>query len=669
MEIQKIKVLNELRLSDIINDIERGKLKIPRFQRDFIWERTKVLKLLDSIYNEFPIGSFFFWKANKKYVNFFRNIAELDLPKPEKNESLDFILDGQQRITSLYVTIKGKKIGGVNYGSICFDLEEEKFVLGNSKYQIGESSVPLCEILGINRHEIYDNLSNEHKKIFDKCLRTFENYPLSIIVVKDKELDDAIEIFERINQGGKRLSVFDLVVASTWGEDFDLRKKYVELEKYFHEKGFGWITPEVVLHTIGLCTKGYCRKIYLLQLTRKDISQSWDKVEDSIKLAIDYMSENLGVKIFDFLPYPAMLSLLSYLFYKTSKKSLDNKTSGQVNQWFWQAALSERYARSRETTMENDRRKLFDKILEGNEIKLKYSIAVNKEKLLSIKISTKSAIRNAFFCLLAMRNPRHLNNNNAVVLDFNLCSKYNSKENHHVFPRAYLREAGIRGKNLMLNFCFIPAELNKEIGDKKPSIYFEKFNEINPEFSDALEAQLIPSGKFILKNDYESFLNVRADKVLDAFEKMIGTKIVQILGQNKNKAIDKIELKLRNLIDEKLTIKGGQNYWKSLIPGDIQVVIKERLDQHLKKNPDIDFGDLVDKRRVDFCDIMDYYKIITKNWDLFGEKFRSKGELEKKFLNLKDFRNAIKHARNEDIDSVLRKEGEAAIEWFDRLIK
>jgi hypothetical protein len=667
MEVQKIKVLNELRLSDIIFDIERGKLKIPRFQRDFIWERTKVLKLLDSIYNEFPIGSFFFWKADRKYANFFRNIAELDLPKPDRSESLDFILDGQQRITSLYVTIKGKKIGIANYGAICFNLEDKKFVLGSDKYKAGGASVPLCEILGSNRHEIYDNLPSEYKGSFDKCLRTFENYPLSIIVVKEKELDDAIEIFERINQGGKRLSVFDLVVASTWGEDFDLRKKYVELEKYLHEKGFGWITPEVILHTVGLCTRGYCRKIYLLQLTKEEISENWDRIENSIKLAVDYMSENLGVKIFDFLPYPAMLSLLSYLFFKTPKRSLDNRVSTQVNQWFWQAALSDRYTTSRETTMENDRRKLFDKLIEGVDAKIKYPISITKERLLEIKIGNKSSFRNAFFCLLSLRGPRHFKNNNPIVLDYSFCSKYNSKENHHIFPKAYLKEAGVRGMNLLLNFCFIPAELNKEITNKKPSDYFAEFFEENPEFDEALEAQIIPYGDFIKTNSYPDFLSARANKIIESFEQITGSKIIQTLSGNKNKAIDKIEARVRDFIDDALVKKAGADYWKKIIPSDIQTSVKERLDDHLKKYPDTELGDLVDKRRVDFCDMMDYCKIISKNWDIFGEKFKSKYELEKKFLNLKEFRNAVKH--NREIDPIVRKEGEAAVEWFDRVIK
>ena len=101
MEIQKIKV-TDWDLADLINAVKSGKLRIPRFQRDFVWERSKVTKLLGSLYKEFPIGSFFIWYAPKKYNSFFREIPELNLKNPENMDEIQYILDGQQRITSLY---------------------------------------------------------------------------------------------------------------------------------------------------------------------------------------------------------------------------------------------------------------------------------------------------------------------------------------------------------------------------------------------------------------------------------------------------------------------------------------------------------------------------------------------------------------------------------------
>jgi len=669
MLTSKIKVLNEEKIANIISDLERGKLKIPRFQRQFVWERSKIIKLLDSIYQEFPIGSFFIWEADRQYSKFFKDIAELELPKPQKYSMLDFILDGQQRVTSLYVVMKGKKVGNIDYKQICFDIQSEKFVIRRRKFKLGDYIIPVYELFGDDHLSIFASLDPEKQKIFNKCVNIFTNYPLSIIKVTEKELSDAIEIFERINQGGKRLGIFDLVVASTWGDDFDLRQNYEELEKFLIEKGFGRISPEVVLHAASLIVKNYCRKQYLLQLTRDDLKDIWPDIEDAFKLAVDYLSANLGVKIYEFAPYPAMISLLTYLFYKIKGHSISSKNAELVHQWFWQSALGERYTRSRETTMEEDRKKFFDKLLAGEEVRIKYPIDLSIERLKELSVGTKSAIRNAFFCMLALRQPKHFKNNNNIVLDYKFCSDFNNKELHHIFPRAFLRQNKVAkaSRNALMNFCFIPAELNKEISKSSPADYFKEFSQINPEFKDTLKSHLIPTGNFIDNNDYDQFIETRTNLVLSEFENLCNTKIARLMSSDNNKAVDKVEDKIREIIDHVLSKKEGSDYWNKFVPRDIIDVVNKKVDGYLRKNPDVSLTSLNGRKLLDFCDVMDYCKMILVNWNLFEKHFGAKSEIEKKFVNLKEYRNAIKH--NREMDSVLRKEGEAAVEWFDKTIK
>ena len=107
----------------LMNDIENGRVRLPPFQREFVWGPTKVIDLMDSIYKGFPIGSFFYWKADRKYVTLFRDIESLSLPAPAPDQELYFILDGQQRLTSIWATFKGSTINGKNYAGICLDLD------------------------------------------------------------------------------------------------------------------------------------------------------------------------------------------------------------------------------------------------------------------------------------------------------------------------------------------------------------------------------------------------------------------------------------------------------------------------------------------------------------------------------------------------------------------
>jgi len=153
---------------------------------------------------------------------------------------------------------------------------------------------------------------------------------------------------------------------------------------------------------------------------------------------------------------------------------------------------------------------------------------------------------------------------------------------------------------------------------------------------------------------------------MEEFERLTGSKISQVSGQDKNRAIDRTEDDVRNFIDLIMASKFGSDYWKKLIPGDIQDNIKKRLKSNLRKNPNIDSTSLTNRDRLNCCDIMDYYKIIIKNWNLFEQKFKSRGELEKKFLSFKEFRNITKH--NREMPSFLKKEGEAAMEWFSLIL-
>lgn len=522
MKIEKIKV-DTYRIPDLISNLEKGDLRIPRFQRDYVWPRAKVVKLLDSIYNEYPIGSFFFWDAPKNYNSFYRNIAELNIPEPDNYSNIKFILDGQQRTASIYVAVKGLKVRTVDYSKICFDLDDEKFfVLRGSK--ISKKHIPFYKMIDENeKFKIYNNLSDSQKKVFEKCNTIFSTYPLSIVYVRDVELDEAVEIFERINRGGKPLSLFDLVVAGTWSEDFDLKKSIEkDLDNYFKEKGFSNIRPEIVTQALALAIKENCTNSVQLQMETEEIKKAWDKIVDSLKLAVDFLSENLGVKIFEFIPYPAILSLLAYFYYRKDNKALSRKETETINKWFWRVSFSERYSSATLTKMGDDRKLIFDKILEGIDPKMDYSVNIIPDNLKKILMYRKSAVKNAILCILAMNRPRHFENNNFIALDKKILSEFNSPEKHHIFPRAYLKASENKFiPHLLMNFCFIPSELNLKISDKKPSDYFGKFKEANPEFEEALQSHLIPNDENIWENDYEAFISKRAELIFEKIKELI----------------------------------------------------------------------------------------------------------------------------------------------------
>lgn len=664
MDIQKIKIKADYKLADIVHDIEKGILRIPQFQREFVWDKPRIMRLLESIYLEYPIGSFFFWDAPRKYYDFYRDIAELGLPKPDKYEKIVFILDGQQRLTSLYVTVKGLTLYGRDYKKICFDLDEKVFV---DRTPDNQRFVSISDLLSNERYtEVYEGLTPVRKKAIYECLQRFNNYPFSAIHVRDKELDEVCDIFERINQGGQRLNLFDLISASTWTPNFDLRVAVKEENEKLKNKGFGEIDNEVYLQALSLIAKGSCTRPVQLQLRAEDVSKYWQKTIESISLAIDYLKSNLGVVNSLFIPYRGMIALVAYLFYKVKGRSLNHKQSELLAQWFWQTTFSERYSASILTLMTEDR-KLMDKIVTGN-ASIKYFFELNIDSLIQIRMYRKSAIKNGILCLLAKRNPRHFKNNVPLSLKDGYYSDFNSSEKHHVFPKSQVsRSYPMIMVHSLPNFCFIPAELNKEISNKKPSKYFEEYEKINPDFNDTLKSHLIKYDDSIKQDNYMSFLASRATMILEEITRVTGSKIGRVVADNVNKAIDDTEKKLRDFIDKKLLVKDA-DYWKKCIPSDIVGVVRQRVNEYLSKDPSKTMNDFGSRQLLDFMDIMDYAKIILFNWDVFGSTFRSKTETEKRFLNLKEFRNAVKHSRGE-IVSFIQKEGEAALEWLSIILE
>ncbi len=664
MEANHIKV-DQWKLSDLIGDISRSKLRIPQFQRDFVWEKSRVIKLLDSMYKDFPIGSFFFWIAPKEYNIFYRDIPELQIKPPDSDNEITFILDGQQRITSLYAVIKGLMITKTNYYEICFDLDKEIFVARKGDHI---RFIPFADIFSETNLKVYNELSDERKKNFQKCREKFYNYPFSIIIVKDKNLEQVCEIFERLNQGGKRLDLFDLVIANTWSKDFKLKEEIETLNESFI-KSFGKLKNEIFVQAVSLIKQKQCNRAYQLKLTKENFIEVWDKFSEALKKTIDYLKNNLGVKTFNIISYPSLIPLITYFYYHS--KTMNNKQDEKIKTWFWKCSFSERYSSSTLTRMSEDRN-LFDKILNNESMEINYPINISLDRLKKINISSRSALRNALLCLLSKRNPLSFKDNNIIALDKDIFSSLNTPEKHHIFPKRFLSEKKeTKEANSILNFCFIPSSLNKEITKRDPKEYFSEYKKKNNKFEESLKSHLISfdNESGIWTNNYNLFLEQRGNLILKEIDRVIGGRcnLQDELEDKPEKVLKRIETRIREAIHINLYENFGEDYWEKYIPQDIKENVKKRVLDILKRQPFLKEEYRQPQKKISLCDLLDYLKIILKNWLVFEDEFGSKEETEKHFKNLKEFRNSIAHSK--EMSNITKKEGEIALEWFTKSLE
>jgi len=282
---------------DLISRIEQGLIKLPAFQRGFIWPMDKTIFLLDSIARRYPIGTFLFWQTTD-FMNALRNIGNLDLADPPAGFPVQYVLDGQQRVTSLYAALRAAYVDGQEY-SISVDLDstgksEEIFLLAEPD---SSRFVLVADMLGDDYGSLFSNLSPERQRRFNELRTTFLNYPFSVTLVEGGDLDVVCDLFERINNSGIVLSTFDLLVARTWSppEDqggFDLREAFGELQSELDQKGYDSIPEPVIAQLAGAIIKDDCTRLAILQIGREEMRGSWASIEAALKAAVDFLAQS-----------------------------------------------------------------------------------------------------------------------------------------------------------------------------------------------------------------------------------------------------------------------------------------------------------------------------------------------------------------------------------------
>jgi hypothetical protein len=237
---------------DLNGDIKRGQIKIPQFQRKFVWKEEQAFKLLDSIKNNYPIGSLLIWKTNVKLAAE-RNIANFQLPKTDDMMPTDYVLDGQQRLTVIYSSIGAPdEAAGFAPG---YDLVKEEFI---SMTEVAAGPVfPLrwindtTKMLNFRTGLLSRPDSTTLQARLDSIVDSFTKYRIPVVTLKDLTIEEVCPIFERVNSSGTKLSIYDLMVAATWSEKFDLNHHVEVIADSLKTKSFHRIEKDTVLKCLA----------------------------------------------------------------------------------------------------------------------------------------------------------------------------------------------------------------------------------------------------------------------------------------------------------------------------------------------------------------------------------------------------------------------------------
>jgi len=511
----------------ILDAVVSGEIRIPAFQRGFVWEMDRVAYLLDSIYKGYPFGSLLFWRTKQKLLTE-RHLGVFDLPDPQADYPIDYVLDGQQRLTSIFTVFQNELTGAhdPNWADIYFDLhatgnpQESLFIAIADGENVDRARFFPMNVLfdSVKYRSNTQHLAQEQIAIIDKIQEKFKEVQIPVQVLKSEDRSIVAIVFERINHLGVALDTLQLLSAWTWSEDFDLVEKFRELRDGLADFGFEGVgdDTDLVLSCVAGILAGEPGAETLLSLNGAEVRDNFPIVENGIRGAIDFLRTELKVAHLKLLPYPSMLIPLAVFFSVPDGKEVvfDGPTLQSIKRWFWRTCFSGRYTSQTRKTTIHDITQM--RLLKGGEPHALDAIEPHLDGQFFLNtFRIGSAATKTFVLMLANNDPQSLFSGKRIELD-KVLQRYNRSEFHHIYPRAFLKGAQVHdlAANYLVNFCFLSAAENKRIGGKPPSDYFKDLvggDETGR--NAALGSIFCTAAEF--DDDYNKFVGERVGRLLD----------------------------------------------------------------------------------------------------------------------------------------------------------
>ena len=572
---------NDRPLTDLMKAVDTGAAQLPDFQRGWVWDDGRIKALILSVIHSFPVGAAMFLEYGNESIHFKHKPIEGSDANPD-TEPDELILDGQQRLTSLYnalyskkpvhtKTDKGKEIDRYYYldiekaidptagdDDVVISIPSTRQVtsefgrkidkdLSTRQHEFEQKMFPLNIILDSGEEQGWQNeyyayynydpaIIRQFTELFSKIIMPTQKYAMPVILLDKETPKEAVcQVFENVNTGGVSLTVFELVTAIFAMDDFQLRKDWNERkDKYFSGELLNIVTATDFLTALTLLSSFKsgktvsCKKKDVLALQLITYKQYADDLCKGFSVADKLLQEERIFSSRD-LPYTTQLIPLSAIctVLMDGNKIYTTTIKNMVKQWYWCGVFGELYGSASETRYANDISQVIKWITEDGDLpKTITDFFFNPTRLLSLQ-SRQSAAYKGIMALILKNHARDFIS--GAEMDFSTYS--NEKiDIHHIFPKDYCLGKGYdRSKwNSIVNKTPISASSNREIGGVAPSAYLGKLEKkgsvLTSDLDGYVETHWIDH-TLLRNNEFQSFIIDRAKKLLSAIEVATGRTI------------------------------------------------------------------------------------------------------------------------------------------------
>ncbi len=512
-----------MKLDTIIDHIDMGLFTLPQFQRGYVWNRSQVRNFMLSLYKDYPVGILLIWKTAA---------SQRDI-KGNKTLALgihDLLLDGQQRITTLYGIIKGEappffEGNATAFLNLQFNVETEEFEFYSPTMKYERRWISVTELMTAEQEEWHfeSRLSDyPDKNLYLKRLSRIyklkeREFQMETLTGEKITMDVVVDIFDQVNSGGTKLSKGDLALARICADWPQAREEMqARLNKWL---SYGYrFSLDWLLRCINALLTGHgdFEELSRREVTPTQVLAGLQRAEEHIDTTLNLLSANLGLDDSSVLRSPNSIpAIVSFL---ESRGIPDQREKCKLLYWYALSALRGRYSSAVESRIRQDLVKIAE-----NDHPLSSLIEGLRDDYGDLRLWAgnfdASTARSRFFPTLYMLTrvygARDFGTGNELKLTD--IGKMGILERHHLFPKWQLRNNGIHKVsdiNALANFTFLTKTTNSAISAKLPEDYFPYYESKHP---GVLASHWIPMDPALWKiESYHDFLAARRELLAKA---------------------------------------------------------------------------------------------------------------------------------------------------------
>lgn len=539
-------------LKDLKRKFENREFAIPQIQRQFVWNKSKVCNLMDSIFRNFPIGIGLVWKAPfSKVIHLRPNHKTIIPPFNKRAKIFDVIIDGQQRLSVLYAILFGQEPkrdanSDINFKELFFNCDKKagkRFVFSKRYDNDIRGFIKLYDILNSTPTALKNRLklTKWETKEVEKCYYAFNKYKFHLLLFEDLHYNEVREVFIRINSAGMTVSRADTLFARA--SNINLRDYMLDTRRGL-KNNYDSISIDALQNTLALAYgskeiggrgfDSFLRKIEKNKKDNPEFNKIWKRLQYGYEEAVDYLVKEFKLTSPKLLPSQNIYTMLSFFFFLNQSRVKPHQDK-ELKKWFWHTACGERYSGAAFNKNIPIDIKFFKKLAQNKYVKYPISEKINPLGYLKSSYKKSSSSTNSYYILLRTKEPLYLLNAKKILLD-DVSSISNRKDRHHIYPKNLLTRNKIDSKwvNSISNICYLESDENQSFNNNHPKKYLERFKK-KKHFGRVMKSHLIPYSTSSpiwsksLKNGFIDFINLRNKIIIKAIEDSANAKVFEKL--------------------------------------------------------------------------------------------------------------------------------------------